>query len=430
MSQTVIEAGEHGVTRRAAKELRALLETGSLQVGIHVIGFVAGLAAIRLLPVAEFAYYTVAYAMLGTLTVLTDCGIAQAVLARGARLWQNSAALSSTLASGRALRRRFALISTLAALPILFVVLRQQGASAPTALLTSLSIVPLFITTLSGHLFEVIVKLHQQIRELQWVQLRGAAIRLVIVVGAITLFPYAWLASVGAGLAQVWATSRTQRLAGRIVNLAAPPDPEATRDIQAQIRRVAPHAVYYAISGQINVWLISVFGNANAVAATGALGRLAMVFGVATTIVSLLYIPRFARLPSKSFARVQRVFWAAQAVLVLCISAIVGLVWLFPSAALAILGPSYASLTREVALAVAGGGLGLLAGSTYSLAAARGVVLAPMVVIPATMIIQVLLAVLLPVSTVAGVLWFGVLANAALWLIYVTNFARASRQPA
>src|SRR5262245_20460172 len=106
MSQTVLEARRQRVARRAASELRSLLETGSLQVGIHVIGFAVGLAAIRLLPVREFAYYTVANAMLGTLTVLTDSGVAQGVLAHGGAVWQDRAALSGTLASGGWLRRR------------------------------------------------------------------------------------------------------------------------------------------------------------------------------------------------------------------------------------------------------------------------------------------------------------------------------------
>jgi O-antigen/teichoic acid export membrane protein len=428
MPQTVLETRHQSVMRPAAKELRALFQTGSLQAGVYIIGFLAGLAAIRLLPVQEFAYYTVANAMLGTLTVAADSGIAQAVLARGGAVWQNTAALSGTFASGSLLRKRIALVGASVALPILYLLLMQQGASRLNAVLISLSIVPLFVTTLSGHLLEVILRLHQRVNALQLIQLRGAALRLAILIGAVALFPQAWLACVVAGLAQLWATSRTRLLAGGLVDVAARPDPEATRDLRARMRRIAPSAVYYAFTGQINVWLLSFFGNANTVAEAGALGRLAMVFGIATAIVSLLYIPRFARLPRTNGARVQRAFWAAQGVLGLAIGAVVGLVWLFPSAALMLLGPHYAALTREVGLAVAGGGLGFLVASTQSFAAARSIVLAPMIIIPATMAIQVVLAILLPVSTLVGVLWFGVIANLVLWLIHTANFAFASRR--
>jgi O-antigen/teichoic acid export membrane protein len=415
-------------TGRFARELFVLLETGGLQVAVSAVGFVAGIVAIRLLPIGEFAYYTVANAMLGTLSVLGDCGIAQGVLARGGKLWRDRAALSGTLSSGLLLRRRLGAAALVGALPLLYALLRQQGASTPIAILTSVSIVPSFLSVLSGHLFEVILRLHQNLRALQWIQLRGALIRLLIVAGAIAVFPYAWLAGICAGLGQIWATWRTRRLTRGIVDFAARPDPDATGALQSQMKRVAPGALYYAISGQINVWLISVFGGGpNAVAEAGALGRLSMVFGVASTILALLYVPRFARLQSRSRAHVQWVFWSVQVGLILLGTVLTFTVWVFPSAVLAVLGPSYSSLTHEVTLAVAGGAIGFTAASAYSFAAAHNIILAPTIAIPATAAVQVVLAALLPISTVAGVLWFGLLANAVLWLMYAMNFVHAKR---
>lgn len=419
-----------GIRNFASTELSALLGVGALQLGIQVLGFAAGIAAIWLLPKSEFAYYTVANAMLGTLTVLTDCGVTQGVMAHGGRSWQDGAALSRVFASGNSVRRRLALLSTVGSLPILYMLLRQSGADTTSALITSLAIVPLFLSVLSGQFLEVVLKLHQQLRSLQWVQLRGAALRLLLVFATLAVFPVAWLGILAAGLAQAWTAWRTRRLVAPIIDLEAEPDTTATHEIVRQVRRMAPSAVYYAFSAQLNVWLISVFGETEAVAEVGALARLAMVFAIASAIISLRYVPRFARMNSKNPHRTLKAYWAAQAGLIAAATGVCALVALFASPVLALLGPGYASLTHEVVLAVAGGAVTVLAGSAYSLAAARGVVLTPLVVVPSAVAIQALLVFVLPISTVAGVLWLGLLSNAAFWLIHAVNFSYATSRHA
>ena len=72
--------------------LQALVLTAGAQSGIQALAVITGLVIVRLLPVREYAYYTIANAALGSLTVLTDCGVTQSVLALGGRVWQSPAA--------------------------------------------------------------------------------------------------------------------------------------------------------------------------------------------------------------------------------------------------------------------------------------------------------------------------------------------------
>jgi len=238
----------------------------------------------------------------------------------------------------------------------------------------------------------------------------------------VSIFPVAWLACAGAGLAQLWTARRTRALVAPIIDLEARPDAAATCEILQQMGRLAPSAIYYAFAGQLNVWLISFFGHAESVAEVGALARLAMVFTIASSIIALRYVPRFARLQASS-RDVLKIFWAAQTALFAAAAAVIGLVALFPSPALALLGPNYASLTFEVTLAVAGSAAAIVAGAAYSLAAARGVILAPVVVVPFAVAVQALLVAVLPISTVSGVLWLGVISNLAFWLMNATYFS-------
>jgi hypothetical protein len=425
-----VHEGERVAVLSAAvvqRRVGSVLLTGSLQAGVQALGFIAGLLVIRLLPVHEYAYYTIANAMLGTLMVLTDCGISHGVMARGGKVWQSRESLAGVMVAGMALRRRFAAVAVLVSLPILFLMLREQGASFGAALLVAASIVPLFLSSLTGQMLEVVPRLHQRLTDLQRIQLSGAGLRLATMASAAALLPYAWLASLAAGLAQTWTAWRVRRLAGDFVNLDVPPDPVARNEILQQVRRMAPGAVYYAFAGQIGVFLISMFGSTESVAQVGALSRLTMVFTIATAVFSLIVVPRFARLQGSHRRDVLRTFWQAQLALGAGLAVVVFWVSVFPDVALSVLGPGYALLKSEVGLAAAGAALALLSGTAYALGAARGVVASPWFVVPFAVTVQVALILSLPMATVAGVLWLGILSNLAFWLTHTIYFTRAAK---
>jgi hypothetical protein len=142
--------------------------------------------------------------------------------------------------------------------------------------------------------------------------------------------PFAWLTSLGAGLAQTWATWRVARMAGGLADLHAPPDCEVSRQMSRLVARAAPSAVYYALAGQITVWLIAFFGTTRSVAQVGALGRLAMVYTVATAAFTVMIVPRFARAQFAAGRTVTAVYWRAQLALLAPLAVIAVLVALFP----------------------------------------------------------------------------------------------------
>ncbi|HXW74456.1 MAG TPA: hypothetical protein VEK10_06555 [Steroidobacteraceae bacterium] len=406
--------------------LHTLLFTAGAQSAIQLLAVATGLAVVRLLSVRQYAYYTIANAALGTLTVLTDCGVTQSVLALGGRVWQKSTALGAVVAGGMRLRRRFTLLAVIVAMPAVLLQLRQQGATLGEALLVTVSILPMLLSSITGHLLEVVPRLHQRLAALQRIQLWGAALRFLSAVALVPLFSFAWLASLSAGLAQTWATWRVRRLAGSLADLDASPDPRASREMARLVARAAPGAIYYALAGQITVWLIALFGNTTAVAQVGALGRLAMLYNVVTAAFTVMVVPRFARAHFVHGSSALGVYWRVQLALLALLGTITALVAAFPGAVLMLLGRDYLGLTHQVVLSAVAGALGTLGGCAYALAAARGVITSPWLAVPLALSIQAGLIMTLPMSSVSGVLWLGVLSNLAFWLTYALNFSFAS----
>jgi O-antigen/teichoic acid export membrane protein len=283
--------------------------------------------------------------------------------------------------------------------------------------------VPAFQATVSGHLLETVPRLHQTLRDLQLVQMAANAGRLVLIAALVPLWPLAALASLAAAVPQWCANLRLRAMADRRVNWRGPAAPDVAARMISQVRRTLPGAIYYALSGQLTVWLISIFGRSESVAAVGALGRLTMIFAILSVAFNASAVPRFARIPATWRERVRARYLQSQlALLLVCLGLLALLVWL-PGPALAVLGPHYAGLQRELILMGIGSTLATVGGAAYTLAAARGIVAPPIITVPFSILLQIVLIIALPLGTIAGVLWVGILSALGEWLVLLAYFA-------
>ena len=71
--------------------------TGVAQLGVQALGLLCGILVIRLLPTSEYALYTLANTMLGTMVMLANAGIPIAVMAEGGKVWQDKTKLGPAL---------------------------------------------------------------------------------------------------------------------------------------------------------------------------------------------------------------------------------------------------------------------------------------------------------------------------------------------
>ena len=78
----------------------------------------------------------------------------------------------------------------------------------------------------------------------------------------------------------------------------APKDDAMRSEIVSVIQKQAPHSIYFCLQGQITVWLISIFGSADNVANVGALGRLAVLFLIVSSVSVEVILPAFSRIQS------------------------------------------------------------------------------------------------------------------------------------
>lgn len=391
--------------------------TGSAQIIVQAVGFVSGLLIIHSLSVHEYALYTLSNTMLGTMMLLADGGIVTGVFSQGGKNWQDKEKLGVILATGLNLRRKFAIASLIIAIPVLIYLLLRNGASWSITILIVASLIPAFFAALSDSLLEIIPKLHQDILPLQKNQILVGVGRLILTGLTVFIFPWTFVVILAGGIPRLYGNLKLRKIAEKFIDNEQTTDPIVEKEILSVVKRVMPGAIYYCISGQITVWLISIFGNATAVAQIGALGRISILLGIFGTIFSTLLVPHFARQKNEYKVLLKQFMLNMLILVLICIFVLLG-VSLLSTQFLWILGRNYSGLDSALILNVIGSCLGLITGLLFALSSSRGWLMNPYLYILTNLLCIVIGILLFDISSLIGVLRFNIFISVIQTVIY------------
>ena len=231
----------------------------------------------------------------------------------------------------------------------------------------------------------------------------------------------------------IWVAIVYYRRAHQLLGVKGTPSKEKRTAIVQLILPVVPSVVFYALSGQISVLLITIFGRTAAVASVGALSRLGQIFTLLSPMNAVLVEPYFARLPKD---RLKSHYWSR-----LPLPAPAGPVrsrWRAFSQSF-FSGYSVQNMRTcgtEVVLVIAAGAISLVGGIIACINGSRrftyySFVLADNIV---TLIVQAIFIWKMDLSTVKAVLWFNIVTISPTFIIGILaafyGFARGGRRVA
>jgi hypothetical protein len=373
-----------------------------------MLSLLSGILIIRFLPLKEYAWYTIANTMLGTLTLLSDGGISLGVMSEGANVWQDKKKLGIVLITGISLRKKFALVSLLVSVPILLYLLVHQKATWFTACTITLFLIPAFYAALSDNLLEIPLKLHQEVFLLQKNQFLVAFFRFLLTCLILVSWPITSLIILASGLTRIFGNIKLKKFSKNYYDTQSTKDSIIKQRILNKVRRVLPESIFYCLAGQLNIFLISFFGKINSVAQIGALGRLTIFFSVVGVVFNILIIPRFAR------AATQKIKLAK--LLLVSFAFAIGIVFifilgceLFSTQILLLLGREYHNLKFELILSATIASLSLLGNIGFGFNASKGWIISPVLTIPISIISFAISIYIFDISTLTGVLYMGIL---------------------
>jgi O-antigen/teichoic acid export membrane protein len=184
------------------------------------------------------------------------------------------------------------------------------------------------------------------------------------------------------------------------------------------VRNLLTTSIYYCISGQLTIWIISLFGTTDAVAQVGALSRFSAAITVLQSIATTLLVPRFSRM-SGDFRSNLGKFIGIELILIALGFTIIGTCALVPGPLLRILGDGYEGLTTGLLLAVSGGCMQFVSVTTHQLLASRGMVVPAKWFIPLTIVSQCVIIWFLRPHDLTSVLWLNLFTIASVYLIRI-----------
>jgi hypothetical protein len=408
ISPPVLDEASTPVIRRALHRARVVGNFAVVQGIVQIVGFLSGILLIRQLDQREYAYFTIANTMQGTLNTLADIGISVGLVSIGGRVWQDRSRFGQLITTASKLRRKLGGISAIVITPILFVMLLKNGAPISYTLLLSALVLAGLSVQLALGVLGVVPRLLSDIRRIQTIDFAGAAVRLAVLLALMFVFLNSAVAvAVGSAtlFVQYW---MLRRYAVRVIDFDAPENDDDRSAMQHFIRKLAANAVFFCFQGQITIFLIGFFGrDINSVAEVGALGRLAMVFTVLTNLLTNVFGPAFARCQDPKRLRWQYAMIVGGVTtfsVILIASAL-----LFPGAFLFVLGGKYAHLEHELVLMVGGAVLGALTATFWTLNASKAWIAGSWLYIPLTLGTQVALIPVTDFSSVRSVLMFNLL---------------------
>lgn len=387
----------------------------SVQLVVQAMGFLGGVLIIRLLNQQEYAYFTIANTMQGTMALLTDLGISISLMSIGGKVWNDRVAFSRLVKTATKLRTMMALGAGVVIVPLSLWLLLKQGASWGYTFLILLVVAAGFSFQVSSGIYVVVLRLHSRIKELQISDFLSAATRLLCL-GALCLLPFNAAMALTAALlsfaVQAWLMRRWGR---EVVDHEAQPDPEYRVSMLKVVANQAPNGIYYCFQGQISIWLIGTFGQASGVAEMGALGRLAVIFSIAGGVLNNLVLPSFSK--CQESRPLLRRYGQIMGIYSLFCAAMVITALFFSRELLWILGKNYAGLKVELFWMVLSTVVGSFGATLWAVNSSRGWIDYAWVYIPATLVTQAFLLTVFKVSTVEGAIQFGLWSNVPSYLL-------------
>src|SRR2546429_9702457 len=129
ISPPILDESSTPIIRRAFHRARIVGNFALVQAGVQVIGFLSGILLVRWLSQREYAYFTIANTMQGTINLLADIGISVGLVSIGGRVWHDRHRFGELVSTALRLRRRLGAVAILIITPVLYFMLVKNGAS-------------------------------------------------------------------------------------------------------------------------------------------------------------------------------------------------------------------------------------------------------------------------------------------------------------
>lgn len=415
---------------RAARWSKELGKFFSWQIGITIVNMVAGLLIIRFLDKLDYAFYTVGFAATGIFTAVSDSGVTPIVNSIAGKDWQHRGRMGSVINTALGFQKEVGLWLALPLTAYAIWQYRLIDASWTSAVVLTLIFGVIGLSTLETSILKIPIIFAKRVVTTQRLELRTSLLKLVLVVALGLTIPGAVSFAIGTAVATLYALGAFRKEARSYADLAEGRDRDTRANILGLFKLNAPGTLYWSFQGQITVLLCSLFATTENVAEIGALGRLALIFGILNTFVGGYLLPEVSK--ATTARRILQIAAAIMGIYVLATAALMAIAYFEPQLLLLILGSQYRNLQDVLLLFVGTSMIGVFQGLVAGICASRGWLKWFALYIPLTVVTQIILLLRVDLSQLRGIIVFnGVVGAVTLCMaigVFAYELSKFSRQ--
>lgn len=328
------------------------------QGAVQAINVISGIFLIRWMTIEDYAQFSLAFAFQSTAQTLVELGLSGAVIALvGSRIYDKSLIGDFIKAVKYYRTRLFVVIGACCIVAFPLATMNHNWPNYVTILLLCSILFNLFVSGNSSFYLSPL-QMHRKIKELYTIQFKTSVSRLLFLC-ILTVFSAlnAWIVAFLSAIV-VYFNGRTYKKESyALIDEPAFASNDSKQKVFRYVKPVMPGIIYSAFSGQIALFIISIFGSTRSIAEVGALSRLGQMFLILTAASSTLVVPYLAK---QSASRVRQKYLAIITFATVFSFVITLVSFMFPQILVWIIGGKYAHLEKEVGLLVLNSCISLL----------------------------------------------------------------------
>lgn len=385
---------------------KTLAKFFSFQIFLQLLTALTGILIIRSLTKQEYALYTISFAMQSSMTTLSEIGIASVVTSAAGKVWNDPSKFGSLFNTALRLRRYLMLAAGVFIVPLLFYLLLDQGATVVYSFAISLVIILDLQYKISANYKTIVPRFHSQVVSILKTESKTQSLRFVLVVTSLIIYCNTFILNIISLITSFLHNKIISKYSDSKLDQNAPVDFRYQKQMMSIVKSQILYTIFFVTQGQMTIFIISYFGTTENISDVGALSRLALIFNIFIAGVTNYLVPKFSK--EESIERLRNMFFFSVTAFILFSFLFVAGSVLFPRYFLLILGDKYQGLSYElplmVTLSVVNGFIGLV----YSLNYSKSWIKSNWIIIPSTILLQVIFVSYLNLSNVNNVLFLGI----------------------
>lgn len=320
----------------------------------QLIGFATGIIVVRGMSKSDYAYYSVAVAIIAATAFLAEAGLNSALMSRGARVREDTSRLSTLFATGMKFRFFLGIPIILGGAGVVAWLLLSNGLAIAQTILCSLIVLLTLGASVTTGTIQTYHRLTLGFDLIKRTSLVISAVRFCILVALFVLSLLNVILALAVGLICAVVTNLILKRAARSkLDFAAPHSLEDRKAFRLSARRTLPMTLLLVASEQSILVFLSFLGTTEVIAEISALARFSIAFTMLNLVVMDIAAPMFAR-TEDNVSKLLRRFSSIMGIYVLLATVLIVFVALTAPMLLSILGANYSGLEMPLIIVASG----------------------------------------------------------------------------